>query len=320
MKIFGFKKIVLFLALMVTCGVVHVYHEITCINKSKKRTKLIVEHSDKYQDVYNKLVAYNLSPNVLFAKIAMKLLSYNGKHIIPGEYIIDRKHSLITVLNKICSGEVVVHNIIIWRGQSLFDIKEMIAERSDLLGELTCDVKEGELFAGKYEFKYPMSKNKLVYLIKEKSRKTLKKLWANRSTECIAKTPQECISLASIVAREAMQEEDISLVASVFINRLNKKIRLQSDPTVIYALTNGTFRGKSRLSLKDTWVKTSYNTYRNNGIPPHPISSPSIRDIKAILFPVKSHFMYFISQIGDIKLYFSKTFEEHCNLKKKFKK
>lgn len=291
------------------------YKQINTVRNFGRISKFIIEHNESYEEVYDKLVKRKFASKKIFARIAMRYLKERGQNIVPGEYRIEKSCSLLDIMKKICSGDVIIHNIIIWRGQCTHDIKQIFHDRNDLIGELDEDFKDGELFAGKYEFTYPMTKNTMIKLIRQKSQKNLEKLWKKRSEKCIVKTPQECVSLASIIAREAMLIKDIKLVTSVFANRLKKGMKLQSDPTVIYPLTNGTFKGKTKLTYKDIDFDSPYNTYKYAGIPPAPISSPSEEDIKAVLDPVESEYLYFISKLGNPELFFSKTYKEHCELK-----
>lgn len=320
-KYFYFFISAFFLILVIFAGIFYYgYKQINTVKNFGKNSKFIVEHNESYEKIYDKLVERKFASKKIFARITMRYLKEHGKNIVPGEYKIEKSCSLLDIMKKICSGDVIIHNIIIWRGQCTHDIKHIFNSRNDLIGELDEDFKDGELFAGKYEFTYPMTKNTMIKLIRQKSQKILRELWEKRTEKCIVKTPQECVSLASIIAREAMLTKDIKLVTSVFTNRLRKGMKLQSDPTVIYSLTNGTFKGKTKLTYQDIDIDSPYNTYRYIGIPPSPISAPSKEDIIAVLNPLESDYLYFISKIGNPELFFSKTYKEHCELKRQFQK
>tara|TARA_Y100000588_G_scaffold139293_1_gene153153 strand:+ start:5050 stop:6096 length:1047 start_codon:yes stop_codon:yes gene_type:complete len=120
------------------------------------------------------------------------------------------------------------------------------------------------------------------------------------------KTLHEVLTLASIVEKETSVPKERFLIASVFLNRLKKNMRLQSDPTVIYSLP---FL-KRKLSKKDLSYNSPYNTYIRRGLPPGPIANPGIESILAVLNPSKKTFLYFVAK-GDSSHFFSKTYKEH---------
>ncbi|WP_108650780.1 endolytic transglycosylase MltG [Dongshaea marina] len=135
----------------------------------------------------------------------------------------------------------------------------------------------------------------------------LQSSWADRSSGLPYKTPYQALIMASMIEKETGASQERSLIASVFVNRLRRNMRLQSDPTVIYALGNS-YDG--RLSRRDLRVASPYNTYRVRGLPPTPIAMPGRASILAALHPAKSAYLYFVAK-GDGTHYFSKTLAEH---------
>ena len=120
----------------------------------------------------------------------------------------------------------------------------------------------------------------------------------------------EVVTMASIVEKETGKEEERPLIASVFLNRLKKRMRLESDPTVIYGIEN--FNGN--LTRNDLLTKTPYNTYAIRGLPPGPIASPGLEAIKAVLFPADTRYLFFVSK-NDGSHHFSQTLREHKDIK-----
>jgi UPF0755 protein len=146
--------------------------------------------------------------------------------------------------------------------------------------------------------------------------KTIDELWEQRSSTLPFTTKEEAIVLASIVEKETGHPEERERVAGVFINRLRKGMALQTDPTVIYAITKGEHKNEGkgplgrRLLLKDLEIDSPYNTYKNPGLPPGPIANPGRASIKATLNPEEHDYIYFVAD-GTGGHIFSRTLDEH---------
>jgi len=138
-------------------------------------------------------------------------------------------------------------------------------------------------------------------------KKTLDAAWEKREKNLPLKSPYEVLILASIVEKETGQASERPLIAGVFINRLRKRMRLQSDPTVIYGMGE-LYQGNIR--KKDLRTKTAYNTYRINGLPPTPICLPSQSAIEAVVHPAKTQALYFVGK-GDGTHQFSNSLKQH---------
>ncbi|MBN3860575.1 endolytic transglycosylase MltG [Neisseriaceae bacterium PsAf] len=147
---------------------------------------------------------------------------------------------------------------------------------------------------------------KMAYSLMQKE---LKKQWEERQEGLPYKTPYELLIMASIIEKETGHVDDRGLVSSVFVNRLKKGMRLQTDPSVIYGM-GGAYQGK--ISKKDLYQDTPYNTYTRSGLPPTPIAMPSRASLYAAAHPADEEYLYFVSkQDGTGKSYFSKSLPEH---------
>lgn len=134
--------------------------------------------------------------------------------------------------------------------------------------------------------------------------------WENRDDDLPVKNPEELLVLASIIEKETAIDEERAVVASVFVNRLRKGMKLQTDPTVIYALTEGNAELKRSLKRKDLQVDSPYNTYKYYGLPPKPICNPGAASIWAAAHPADTDYLYFVAD-GKGGHNFSRSLAEH---------
>ena len=171
-----------------------------------------------------------------------------------------------------------------------------------------------------YTFSKGTSKTDIIKQAQKSLQTNLHKAWENRAADLPLKSPDELLILASIIEKETGLHSERAKVASVFINRLNKKMLLQTDPTVISAITLGKQDLGRSLKRKDLQIDSPYNTYKYAGLPPKPICNAGIEAIKAAANPLTTPYFYFVAD-GDGGHNFSKTLSEHNeNVQKWIKK
>lgn len=212
-----------------------------------------------------------------------------------GEYYFQGELSANYVADKLLKGEAVKRYLTIAEGLTTYEILNLINSSELLSGEVKEQVKEGDLLPETYLFKRNYNRNQLVLDMKKAMSKTLDELWQNRSSKTAVTTKQEALILASIIEKETGVKLERRRVSAVFNNRLKKNMMLQTDPTVIYAITLGKYKLDRPLYYKDLRMDSPYNTYKIKGLPPTPIASPGRAAIEAALNPIESKELYFVA-------------------------
>jgi len=236
-----------------------------------------------------------------------------------GQYRFEANISPEAVFHKLEQGDVIKYSLTIPEGLMTSQIIKLINEAPNMSGKITSDVKEGELLPETYEYTHNYDRQKLVERMKASMQKALDEAWEKRADNLPIKSKEEALILASIIEKETGVSSERERVAGVFINRLNKGMRLQTDPTVIYAITKGEYVLERLLSRKDLKSDSPYNTYENFGLPPTPIANPGKKSVEAALNPMQTDEYYFVADgTGGHK--FSATLKEHNKAVQKWRK
>ena len=212
-----------------------------------------------------------------------------------GEYKFVKHASLADVVDTIISGKVVEHAITVPEGLTSEEIVARLLENNALTGQIKDIPPEGSLLPETYEFTHGMTREQIIHRMQLADRNLVKEIWDHRTPDLPLKTPEDMITLASIVEKETGRPDERSRVAAVFINRLREHMKLQSDPTIIYGLTGG--KGPLGRSLKKSEIDqpTPYNTYVINGLPPGPIANPGKAALEAVANPARTKDLYFVA-------------------------
>ena len=219
--------------------------------------------------------------------------------ICTGEYEIQRGESVISVIDKMLSKKKVIRKLTIPEGYTVKRILEVVNNNKLLFGSITDQYAEASLAPKTYFYSFGDSKDSMLQKMKNQM-EVIKKKFASLNK-----------TLASIIEKESGKKDELALISSVFHNRLAIKMRLQSDPTVIYAITDGYGKMERNLTRKDLWVQSSYNTYRNAGLPPTPICCPGENAIVAAMHPQSTEFMYFVANEDHTGHVFAKDYKSH---------
>ncbi len=237
----------------------------------------------------NKLVLHPL----VFRAVA-KIIADDKLHA--GEYQFLPTQNLVDIVTMLRDGLSVIRRFTVPEGLTSAEIVTLLKNDPALSGEITSIPPEGSLWPETYHYSFGDARLDLLTRMRAAAREQTDALWRARAADLPLSTLQEALTMASIVEKETGKKADErARVAGVFYNRLKKGMRLQSDPTVIYALTKGEKPLDRDLSRADLEMPSPYNTYTQNGLPPGPICNPGKASILAALHPEKNDFYYFVA-------------------------
>ena len=235
-----------------------------------------------------------------------------------GEFELNNNYSINSLVNQLVAGQSINRYLTIPEGFSISQLKERL--KVNFSNEIISNSINipNNLIANTYSYNLHDTVNNIILNISEKSDLEIDKIWNSRNLNIPIKSKKEMIILASIIEKETGKKTERNKVAGVFMNRLKKGMRLQSDPTVIYAITNGK-KMLRKLSRKDLKFISPFNTYLNKGLPPEPICIPGIESLKAVANPYNGSFLYFVSDNNGGHL-FSEDYGQHLQNVKLFRK
>ena len=266
-----------------------------------------------------KKIAQILQENGLVQKDWQFVLYSKINKIYPkikaGEYLFEHDVTLENVAPILTNSKIYLRKITFAEGLTAREISDILYQNELLEGDFV-PLKEGEFLPETYTFSRGEERQKIAAQGKVAMQKVLQQAWDGRDVDLPLKNKEELLVLASIIEKETGVPTERPQVASVFVNRLKKGMLLQTDPTVIYALTQGKQDLGRALMRRDLTVDSPYNTYKYAGLPPTPICSPGAASIMAAAHPDKTPYLYFVAS-GTGGHNFARTLQEHnANVKK----
>lgn len=226
-----------------------------------------------------------------------------------GEYEVPSKASLRSVIVLLVEGRVVRHYVTLPEGWSSAQAVDILNKQPILIGTVDVTPDEGSLWPDTYEVSRGEARASVIARMRRARDENLARLWAARSPNTVARTPEEAMILASIVEKETGVAAERPRVAAVFTNRLRIGMRLESDPTIVYGITKGRPLGRG-IRRSELERPTEWNTYQIDGLPPTPIANPGEAAIAAVLNPPRTDELFFVAD-GTGGHVFARTFEEH---------
>ena len=249
---------------------------------------------------------------------AMSYVTGTRTRLKAGEYAFPAEASMRDVMALIASGKSITYKVSVPEGWTSEMAVARVNANEILEGPPAVVPPEGAIMPDTYVFRRGMTRQKLVDDMQAAQAALLEDLWEKRSPVLAITTKEEAVTLASIVEKETGVADERPVIASVFMNRLKKNMRLQSDPTIIYGIVGGKGKLDRALTRTDIQTETPYNTYRINGLPPGPIANPGRAALEATLNPQSTDYLYFVAD-GTGGHAFAATLEEHNRNVKKWR-
>jgi UPF0755 protein len=227
-----------------------------------------------------------------------------------GEYLFPKRASMKDVVEAIVEGKVVQHQLTIPEGLTSEQIVARLLENDILSGNIKDVPREGSLLPDSYYFHRGFTRDQMIQRMRQAQERLVREVWDRRNPDLPLKTPEQLVILASIIEKETGKPEERTRIAAVLTNRLKQKMKLQSDPTIIYGLAFGKGALGHPLTKSEIAQPTPYNTYIIDGLPPGPIANPGRASIEAAAKPARTKELYFVAD-GTGGHAFAETYDQH---------
>lgn len=311
-----FLNFLMSLAVMLCLAAIGIfYYMVTSFEEPgplKTNTNFIVRSGAGLNEIANSLERVGVIENSRVFRYMANSYMKEGETLKAGEYEIKAGSSMKQIVELFESGKSILYSVTLPEGLTVVQMFARLAADETLEGPLPTELPpEGSLRPDTYRFTRGTSRAEIVSQMQASQEKLVREIWSRRDADLPIQTIEEFVTLASIVEKETGKDDERAHVASVFLNRLNKKMRLQSDPTILYGLFGGAGRPAGRpIYQSDIKKETPYNTYVINGLPPGPIANPGRAALEAVANPWKTEDLYFVAD-GTGGHVFAKTLEEH---------
>jgi UPF0755 protein len=305
----GFLSFLLIAAIASMSGLVWSRHRIEEPGPLAANKVLYIAPGTEVPDIIAQLDREGVIDSPFMLSVAL-VLEGNRTKVKAGEYLFKQNVSLRDVIDTLISGKQVLHAITIPEGLTSEQVVERLRDSDVLLGDITDVPKEGSLLPETYKVARGDIRADIVKKMQDAQKRAVEQIWSRRASGLPLRSPYELITLASIVEKETGKADERPRVASVFVNRLRNRMRLQSDPTIVYGLAGGKGslgRGITRAELEKP---TPYNTYLIDGLPPGPIANPGRAALEAVANPSRTQDLYFVAD-GTGGHVFSETLDQH---------
>jgi UPF0755 protein len=304
----SFFSVIFILLVLVAGGALYLQNELNKPSINKQDITFVIPRGSSATAIAKLLKKNGVIDNDLFFRIKYYLLQQ--PELKAGEYLFTPAMSLPAIITHIAQGEVFERKFTIPEGWTSFEIILLLSNEKGLDGSIATIPAEGSLLPNTYHFTSGDSRATQIKFMEKAMQDALANAWGQRDSDSPLQSPQQLLTLASIVEKETGVAAERARVAGVFINRLKINMILQSDPTVSYGITLGQKPLGRLLNSADLKTPTAYNTYMINGLPPGPICNPGRDTLMAAAKPEKHDYLYFVAD-GTGGHRFAHTLEEH---------
>jgi UPF0755 protein len=252
----------------------------------------IVPNGASLSAVADRLAAKGVIGSATGFKLRARLLG-GGRDIKAGEFAVPAHASMSQVFSIITSDEVIRRFVTVPEGMPSIMVYERLKAQDQLTGDVAVPA-EASVLPDSYAFERGEPRTAVLRRMQAAMGRTLAELWAKREPGLVVKTPEQALTLASIVEKETGKPSERRMVAGLYTNRLKQGMMLQADPTIIYPITKGKPLGR-RILQSEIQAVNDYNTYTMVGLPKHPITNPGKASIDAVLHPAKTKALYMVA-------------------------
>jgi UPF0755 protein len=312
-----FRWVLFFVALLVTLmgGGLLLGHQMLVAQGPLDKTKtVLIPRGAGPATMAKVLQAEGVISHPQLFRVAL-MVDPNPKPIKAGEYEVPPHVSMSALVDLLQSGKVVQRRLTVPEGATTAEIVELVRKTEALSGDITLDVKEGDLLPETYFYSRDDTRDGVLGRMKEAMEKTLEEAWRKRAAGLPYASKRDALILASIIEKETAVASERTKVAAVYVNRLRLKMKLESDPTTIYGVTGGKGMQGRELSRADLQSSSPYNTYVVAGLPPGPICNPGRASILAAMAPApRDRSLYFVADGQGGHAFAANVYEHNRNV------
>jgi UPF0755 protein len=284
-------------------------HEVTAKGPLQSDKVVVIPRNTGTGEIANILKEEGVIDQPLLFQVYAHINRQRGQ-LKAGEFQFKAGISIEDAIDTLIQGKAILHTVTIPEGLTSEQIISRLYEHEILTGDVIETPREGSLLPDTYKFERGTTRQQIINTMQAAQRQAIEQIWQRRSSDLPIKSPQELVILASIVEKETGRADERTRVAGVFINRLMKRMKLQSDPTIVYGLVGGKGTLGRGILRSEIEAATPYNTYVVEGLPPGPIANPGRAALEAVANPSRTKDLYFVAD-GSGGHAFAETYEQH---------